>query len=219
MLWNNHFPKSETKIKKSIFGEARALSESFGIFEIVRVVFSQSGRAEMKKSARSRLDRARFIGYRYNPFNLFFQFLTEKLCIRVWIRFSSNLPVNFFTKKNKIFRTCRVTSQVPDVAKVFQSKVTSIKTDCWSSRFIIVINHRDWWSIQFGLRITIASDLIRSSCPLNSCWVRVWSPCIHRSRSETKVWSVNSFWIRIQFVPNSNCIVRCILIGCQLDQP
>ena len=68
MLRNNHFPNSETKIKKSVFGEARALSGSFGIFEIVRVVFSQSGRAEMKKSARSRLDRARFIGYRYNPF-------------------------------------------------------------------------------------------------------------------------------------------------------
>ena len=48
MLRNNDFPNSETKIKKTFFGEARALSGSFGIFEIVRVVFSQSGRAEMK---------------------------------------------------------------------------------------------------------------------------------------------------------------------------
>ena len=61
---------SETKIKKSVLGEARALSESFGIFEIVRVVFSQSSALEMKKSARSRLDHARFIGYRYNPFKV-----------------------------------------------------------------------------------------------------------------------------------------------------
>ena len=42
MLRNNHFPLSETKIKKSVLGEARDLSESFGIFEIVRVVFVQS---------------------------------------------------------------------------------------------------------------------------------------------------------------------------------
>ena len=50
MLRNNHFPNSETKIKKSISGEARVLSGSFGIFEIVRVVFSQSTHAEMKIS-------------------------------------------------------------------------------------------------------------------------------------------------------------------------
>ena len=70
MLRNNIFPNSETKIKKVLLGEARALSGSFGIFEIVRVVFSQSHYAEMKKSVRSRLDRARFIGYRYNPFKV-----------------------------------------------------------------------------------------------------------------------------------------------------
>ena len=51
MLRNNDFPNSETKIKKVLFGEARDLSESFGIFEIVRVVFSQSPGARMKKSA------------------------------------------------------------------------------------------------------------------------------------------------------------------------
>ena len=50
MLRNNHFPLSETKIKKSVLGEARALSESFGIFEIARVVFSQSGVTDLKKS-------------------------------------------------------------------------------------------------------------------------------------------------------------------------
>ena len=50
MLRNNDFPNSETKIKKTFFGEARALSGSFGIFEIVRVVFSQSAADEMKKS-------------------------------------------------------------------------------------------------------------------------------------------------------------------------
>ena len=42
MLRNNHFPNSETKIKKNVPGEARDLSESFGIFEIEGVVFSQS---------------------------------------------------------------------------------------------------------------------------------------------------------------------------------
>ena len=48
MLRNNHFPLSETKIKKSVLGEARVLSESFGIFEIVRVVFSQSAGVKTK---------------------------------------------------------------------------------------------------------------------------------------------------------------------------
>ena len=50
MLRNNIFPNSETKIKKVLLGEARALSESFGIFEIARVVFSQSAALEMKIS-------------------------------------------------------------------------------------------------------------------------------------------------------------------------
>ena len=50
MLRNNHFPNSETKIKKCVPGEARALSESFGMFEIERVVFSQSAYPEVKKS-------------------------------------------------------------------------------------------------------------------------------------------------------------------------
>ena len=68
MLRNNHFPPSETKIKKSVLGEARALSESFGIFEIVRVVFSQSPAMEKKKSAFSGPEKEDLIGYRYKPF-------------------------------------------------------------------------------------------------------------------------------------------------------
>ena len=70
MLRNNIFPNSETKIKKVLLGEARALSESFGIFEIVRVVFSQSAALEMKKCAFLSPKKAHFIGYRYNPFKV-----------------------------------------------------------------------------------------------------------------------------------------------------
>ena len=70
MLRNNIFPNSETKIKKVLLGEARALSGSFGIFEIVRVVFSQSARAEMKKSAFLSPKKEHFIGYRYHPFKV-----------------------------------------------------------------------------------------------------------------------------------------------------
>ena len=68
MLRNNYFPLSETKIKKSVLGEARALSGSLGIFEIVRVVFAQSPDPKIKIGPLfgSRIDG--FIGYRYNPF-------------------------------------------------------------------------------------------------------------------------------------------------------
>ena len=68
MLRNNHFPNSETKIKKNVPGEARDLSESFGIFEIVRVVLSQSHLRELKKSAFSGPEKEDLIGYRYKPF-------------------------------------------------------------------------------------------------------------------------------------------------------
>ena len=68
MLRNNDFPNPETKIKKYFFGEARDLSESFGIFEIVRVVFSQSPVPKKKKSAFSGPEKKDLIGYRYKPF-------------------------------------------------------------------------------------------------------------------------------------------------------
>ena len=68
MLRNNHFLMLEIKIKKNVFGEARALSGSFEIKLLAPLVFSQSARAEMKKSAISRLDIAGFLGYRYKPF-------------------------------------------------------------------------------------------------------------------------------------------------------
>ena len=70
MLRNNDFPNSETKIKKVLFGEARDLSESFGIFEIVRVVLSQSHLRELKKSAFSGPEKEDLIGYRYKPFKV-----------------------------------------------------------------------------------------------------------------------------------------------------